>query len=381
MSNPNRVLIWMSVFLLAVIILGIILFRPLQAAFLANQVFNGMILGVLAIGIIINFRQVITLNPDIAWINAFSSGDVEPPSKSLPRLMMPMAKMLSGRNQKGFRMSAMTMRSLLDGIRIRLDESRDISRYMIGLLIFLGLLGTFWGLLDTVAGVADVIAGLSTGGSSDISDSFDELTRDLQGPLSGMGTAFSSSLFGLAGALVVGFLDLQSGHAQNRFFNDLEDWLSDLTHLPSGTIGTEGERTLPGYIEALLEQTADNLDKLQRAMTRGEEERRSDLNKQVELTEKIAELTDQMRTEQKLILSLAKNQMDLQPAITRLADRAADGWAGDDEMRDHIRNVDVCITRLLNEVSTGRNQFMDELRNELRLLGHTIGQKPDTRDS
>ena len=273
-------------------------------------------------------------------------------------------------------MSAMTMRSLLDGIRMRLDESRDISRYFTGLLIFLGLLGTFWGLLDTVTGVANVISNLSAGAEDDMSKSFDALTRDLQGPLSGMGTAFSSSLFGLAGALVVGFLDLQSGHAQNRFFNDLEEWLSDLTHLPSGILGGgEAQQTMSSFTEALLEKTAENLDKLQRVVARGEEDRRENINKQTELTERVAELTDQIRAEQKVILSLSKNQMEMQPAIARLVDLAADGWAGDEEIRQHIRNVDVHMTRVLSEISTGRSQFMDELRDELRLLSHTIGKK------
>ncbi len=366
----------MFLFILVVIVLGIILFQPLESAFLANRAFNGMILGVLLVGIGINFRQVFALNPDIVWIESFTEYDQEQARMPEPKMLSPIAKMLDGRNQEGFLMSAMTMRSLLDGIRMRLDESRDISRYFTGLLIFLGLLGTFWGLLDTVTGVADVISNLSAGSDEDLSKSFDSLTRDLQGPLTGMATAFSLSLFGLAGALIVGFLDLQSGHAQNRFFNDLEEWLSELTHLPSGIFGGESEqRGMSSFTEALLEKTAENLDKLQRAVARGEDDRRDNIAKQTELTERVAELTDQIRTEQKVIMSLSKNQMDLQPAVARLVDLAADGWAGDDEIRQHIRNVDVHIVRVLSELSTGRTQFMDELRDELRLLSHAIGKK------
>jgi len=375
-NDSKPALIWMFLFLLVVTALGILLFPQLQSAFFANRVFNGMILGVLLIGIIINFRQVFALKPDIVWIRSFSEKDSEQKDGREPKMLLPIARMLTGRNQEGFLMSAMTMRSLLDGIRMRLDESRDISRYFTGLLIFLGLLGTFWGLLDTVTGVANVISNLSAGAEDDMSKSFDALTRDLQGPLSGMGTAFSSSLFGLAGALVVGFLDLQSGHAQNRFFNDLEEWLSDLTHLPSGILGGgEAQQTMSSFTEALLEKTAENLDKLQRVVARGEEDRRENINKQTELTERVAELTDQIRAEQKVILSLSKNQMEMQPAIARLVDLAADGWAGDEEIRQHIRNVDVHMTRVLSEISTGRSQFMDELRDELRLLSHTIGKK------
>ena len=375
MNDTRPVLIWMSLFILVVIVLGIVLFQPLQAAFVANKAFNGMILGVLLVGIGINFRQVFALKPDIVWIESYSEDESKRAARPGPRLLTPIAKMLAGRNQEGFLMSAMTMRSLLDGIRMRLDESRDLSRYFTGLLIFLGLLGTFWGLLDTVAGVSNVISNLSAGSDEELSKTFDALTRDLQGPLSGMGTAFSSSLFGLAGALVVGFLDLQSGHAQNRFFNYLEEWLSDLTHLPSGIFGGENEHSMSSFTEALLEKTAENLDKLQRAVARGEEERRENISKQTELAERIAELTDQIKAEQKIILSLSKNQMDLQPAVSRLVDLAADGWAGDEEIRQHIRNVDVHVARVLSEISTGRGQLMDELRDELRLLSHAIVQK------
>jgi len=375
-NDTKPALIWMTLFILVVMALGTLLFQPLQSAFFANKAFNGMILGVLLVGIIINFRQVFALKPDIVWIKSYSEDSGKKAKGSDPRMLMPIAKMLTGRNQEGFLMSAMTMRSLLDGIRMRLDESRDISRYFTGLLIFLGLLGTFWGLLDTVTGVADVISNLSAGTGGHLTQSFDALTRDLQGPLAGMGTAFSSSLFGLAGALVLGFLDLQSGHAQNRFFNDLEEWLSDLTHLPSGILGSgEYQHSMSSFTEALLEKTAENLDKLQRAVARSEEDRRDNISKQTELTERVAELTDQIRAEQKVILSLSKNQMDMQPAVARLVDLAADGWAGDEEIRQHIRNVDVHMARVLSEIPTGRAQLMDELRDELRLLSHAIIQK------
>ena len=375
MGELNRVLVWMLIFLAAVIAICSLLIQPLQRAFLANQVFNGMILGVLFIGIVINLRQVISLRPELKWIRVFRKGSSGRSKKAEPRLLATMARLFSGRDQQGFRMSAMTMRSLLDGIRLRLDESRDLSRYMIGLLIFLGLLGTFWGLLDTVVGVSDVISGLSMRQGEDPNKTFDLLKMNLQQPLGGMGTAFSSSLFGLAGALVVGFLDLQAGHAQNRFYNRLEEWLSELTHLPSGSLSVEGEGTLPSYIEALLEQTADGLHKLQRAMSRIEEDRRVTQSKVVELTEKLADLTDQMRSEQKLIISLTKNQMDLQPAIAQLVERASGGWAGDEEMRDHLRSVDVGITRLVNEFPSDQKELLDDLRNEIRLLTRTLAQR------
>jgi len=386
MSNPNRVLIWMSLFLFVVLTVAAILFEPLQRAFMANQVFNGMILLVLAVGVLVNFRQVIVLNVDVTWIDTFATEGERAAALLEPRLLGPLAKMLSRRNRKGFLMSAMTMRSVLDGVRVRLDESRDISRYLAGLLVFLGLLGTFWGLLDTIAGVVKVIGGLSPGdlGEQEKSatvESFAALIRGLEGPLDGMGTAFSSSLFGLAGSLVVGFLDLQAGHAQNRFFNDMEDWLSDLTHLPSGTLGVESERGLPSYLEALLEQTAENIDQLQRLLTRREEERVTELGKQMELNERLAALTDQMIEGQKLIERVARNNADLQPVLIKLGDALSrEAWGIDEVMRSHIRNLDVATTRLLGEVSSGREKMMDDLRRELRLVAQTIAPRGGHRD-
>ncbi|MGF1616043.1 MAG: flagellar motor protein MotA [Gammaproteobacteria bacterium] len=378
MKTSDGVLISMLVFLAAVAMVCAALLEPLRTAFLANEVFNSLILAVLFVGIIIDIRQVLNLKPELRWLDAFRSGDVKRPSQSQPRMLAPMARILSGRHQEAFRLSAMTMRSLLDGIRLRLDEHRDVSRYLIGLLIFLGLLGTFWGLLDTITAVGKVIAELSPDGS-DVSTHFAQLQGALQEPLAGMGTAFSSSLFGLGGALVLGFLDLQAGHAQNRFFNHLEEWLSELTHLPSGMLATEGETTVPRYIEALLEQTADGLHSLQRIMARGEDSRLTTQSRLLELTEKLAELSDQMRAEEKLISNLAKGQLDMQPAIRRIAENLTGERGSDEEVRGHIRNMAVVLNRLLEELSTGRTQFMEELRGEIRLLTRTLAQRSETR--
>ena len=219
----------MAVYLALVGALVVLLFVPLQEAFLANWGFNSLILGVLAIGLIINVQQVLALHPEIAWIRHFRTGNIELLEEH-PRLMKPLARHLHGRRKDRFRLSALSLRTVLDGIRARLDESREISRYVIGLLIFLGLLGTFWGLLDTVGSVGQVISGLDVSGGA-VDEVFATLKTGLEAPLAGMGTAFSSSLFGLGGSLILGFLDLQAGHAQNRFFNDLEEWLSGLTQL------------------------------------------------------------------------------------------------------------------------------------------------------
>lgn len=245
MLSIRQSLFWMLVYLGIVSAICALLLQPLSGAFMANWAFNGVILGVLVIGILINFRQVLVLNTEIRWIRVFRTGQIGLSVTTEPRLLKPLAKHLSKRRRDRFSLTAQALRTILDGLRDRLDESREISRYMIGTLIFLGLLGTFWGLLGTIAAVGQVIDGLEVGGG-DYAAVFAQLKQGLQEPLSGMGTAFSSSLFGLGGSLVLGFLDLQAGHAQNRFFNGLEEWLSGATQL----VDDLGER---GLSEAPIE--------------------------------------------------------------------------------------------------------------------------------
>ena len=240
---------------------------------------------------------------------------------------------------------------------------------MVGLLIFLGLLGTFWGLLQTVRAVADVIAGLQITGT-DSNSVFNDLKSGLEAPLAGMGTAFSSSLFGLAGSLVLGFLDLQASQAQNRFYNDLEEWLSGNTRLSSGSMIAEGDHNVPAYIQALLETTADSLESLQRTIAKGEENRSKADTSLVALAERLTSLTDQMKAEQELMLRLAQGQAELRPVLERLANVNAGGF--DDATRNHIRNVDVYLARLVEDIPGGRNQVVQEIRSEIRLLARTI---------
>jgi biopolymer transport protein ExbB/TolQ len=369
-------LIWMALLVGAAAGISVLLLAPLAAAFQANPVFNGLILGVLAIGVLINFSQVVALGPAVRWTHETDRGV---PTTQPPRLVAPLARVVAGRERERerqpFRMSTLTMRSLLDGVRIRLDESRDISRYMVSLLIFLGLLGTFWGLLDTIGGVSAVIGGLAAQGG-DSARVFDTLAANLQGPLSGMGTAFSSSLFGLAGALALGVLDLQAGHAQNRFFGELEEWLAARTHLPGAQLGGEGESSLPHYIEALLERTAENLSQIQRLMQRSEEERRAAQAGVTALNDRLSELTDQLRAEQKLIVTLAKDQTELKPALAELAREVARTVAGNEEMRGHLRNADVALARLVDEVTGARAQMPEALHQEVQLMMQGLTRRP-----
>ena len=211
---------------------------------------------------------------------------------------------------------------------------------MTGLMIFLGLLGTFWGLLLTVSSVGDVINSMSVG-SGDINALFEQLKSGLARPLKGMGTAFSSSMLGLAGALVLGFLDLTAGQAQNRFFNELEEWLAGITRLASGVLGDEGEGSVPVYVQALLEQTAENMENLQRILARGEDGRNQANQAVVGLTERIATLSDTMRTSQQLMLRIAEGQQAIVPALARVAEQRAPDGGHEDIMRAHLRNIEL----------------------------------------
>ena len=370
MTRPQRFLTRMILFLVAVLaVLGVLL-RPVIEAFLANPALNGLIGGVLLVGIVYIFRQVLTLRPEVEWIETYRRSQPGLSVQSQPVLLAPMAAMLGERSGR-MTLSALSTRSLLDSISSRLDESRDISRYLIGLLIFLGLLGTFWGLLQTVAAVGQTIGGLSVG-SGDFASLFDTLQKGLRAPLTGMGTAFSSSLFGLSGSLVLGFLDLQAAQAQNRFYNDLEEWLASYTRLSSGGLG-DGDQSVPAYVQALLEQSADTLDELQRTMARGEDSRASANATLLALAEKLAMLTDQMRAEQNLLAKLAEGQIEMKPVLQRLAVAVESDHGGLDEAsRNHLRNLDVYVMRLLEETSEGRNQVVHELRSEIKLLARTI---------
>src|SRR5215203_3844759 len=222
-SSPRIFLVRMLVFLILCGLIVVVIRQQILVAFKANPPLNALIIGVLVIGIILAFRQVIRLFPEVAWVNGFRLADPGIAVERSPVLLAPMAAILGDRVGR-MSISTQTMRTILDSIAIRLDEAREISRYMTGLLIFLGLLGTFWGLIETVGSVGKVIEGLKVGG--DAGSVFETLKEGLAAPLGGMGISFSSSLFGLAGSLVLGFLDLQASQAQNRFYTDLEDWLS-----------------------------------------------------------------------------------------------------------------------------------------------------------
>lgn len=368
MSHPSRYLTRMTIFVIVIALIAGVLSPALYPYFMGNPVVNGVIVGILIAGVIYIFHQVVQLSGNARWLARASRGQ---PTGKPSRLLGSLARMI-GEGRGRLALSATALRTLLDSIGSRLDETRETSRYLIGLLIFLGLLGTFYGLLETVQSVKGVIGGLSAGAADPVR-AFADLKARLVTPLGGMSTAFSASLFGLAGSLVLGFLDLQAGLAQNRFFNELEEWLTAQTRLDVAPAAfAAGEGSAPAYIQALLEQTADTLDNLQRVLSRGEESRISVNANIVNLTERLAGLTDQMRAEQGLMLKFAEQQLEMKPVLQRLADGGGAAGALSDESRAHLRAIEVHLVRLTEDVSRGRGEAVQEIRNELRLVARTI---------
>ncbi len=306
LSSPRIFLFRMMVFVILGGLVAFLLHQQITVAFMANPGLNAVIIGVLVIGILMALRQVARLYPEIAWVNNFRLADPGLAVDKPPVLLAPMAAILGSRVGR-MAMSAQLMRGILDSIATRLDEARDILRYMTGLLVFLGLLGTFWGLIETVSSVGNVIQGLKGGG--DAAGMFDTLREGLAAPLSGMGISFSSSLFGLAGSLVLGFLDLQSSQAQNRFYTELEDWLSttvyDHSSEPSGAAaGMPFE--VRGAVEKLREAVEQTGSGKQASVA------------MANLAEAIQGLVHHMRTEQQMIRDWVDGQAEQQREIKRL---------------------------------------------------------------
>lgn len=307
LSSPQVFLLSMVIFLAIVAFIAIILSRQISAAFTTNPGLNGLIIGVLLVGILLAFGQIFRLFREVRWVNSFRQG-----SETVEPILLAPMKALLVRSTAGF--SASSMRTMLDSIANRLDESRDISRYLIGLLVFLGLLGTFWGLLGTIGAIGDTIQSLDPG-TGDAASVLDALKQGLSAPLSGMGTAFSSSLFGLAGSLVLGFLDLQAGRAQNRFYTELENWLSTEADISSDLAIASVGAGAPDDIKALSER----LHSLQE--NGGSNHRVA--TAMANLADGISALVKNMRNEQQLMRSWVESQSDEQKAMRETLEKIA----------------------------------------------------------
>jgi hypothetical protein len=312
LTPPGRYLLHMAIFLILVGFVVLILYRQIMIAFMANPALNGLIAGVLLIGCLLGIRQVGRLFREVRWVNGLNRPD-ELASVTTPRLLAPVASIL-GEKAGRASFSTVTLRSLLDSVGMRLDESRDVLRYLTGLLVFLGLLGTFWGLLETVGSVGNVIQAMG-GGSGDVSGLFDQLKSGLAAPLHGMSISFSSSLFGLAGSLILGFLDLQAGQAQNRFFNEFEDWLSARTNTldigDNGLGGGKAATDLRPLLERLSQAVGDHAPA--KAATTAT----------AHLAEGIQGLVQHMRNEQQMIRDWVEAQAEQQREVKGLLERLA----------------------------------------------------------
>jgi hypothetical protein len=324
LTRPQVFLWRMSLFLILAVLLAVILdgqTGQLRRSFMANPGLNALIIAVLLVGIVYSFRQVLRLYPEINWVNNFRISDPGLTMDKSPVLLAPMATMLRDRTGH-LSLATGAMRSLLDSVASRLEEQRETTRYLVGLLIFLGLLGTFWGLLQTVSTVGTTIGTLDTNAGDNVL-LFDQLKEGLAGPLKGMGTAFSASMFGLSGSLILGFLDLQAGHAQGRFYNELEDWLSGITELQlADAPGTAG--VAPQVRFALLDMQRSLADLNDKVELRLLNDNTGDAVK--DLAAGVDKLIRQMRAEQKVVREWAdeqaQQQHELAAVLRQITDKA-----------------------------------------------------------
>jgi hypothetical protein len=312
LSSPRIFMVRMIIFLIIAAFVPLVLYREVANAFMHNPGLNGLIVGVLIVGIAMAMRNVAGLIPEVRWVNSFRRREMNL-DQTPPRLVAPMAALLRDRPDI-MGLSTSTWRSILDSIATRLDENREILRYLAGLLVFLGLLGTFWGLVTTVSSVGATIQSLSVG-SGDAGMIFEDLKQGLAAPLSGMGIAFSSSLFGLSGSLVLGFLDLQANQAQNRFYTELEDWLSTITDPEE--LGLSDEEIGNSQLEIRA-----SVERLARIVQEGGGGRASTAA-MANLAEGIQGMVQHMRKEQQMVRdwmeAQSTQQQALQDTLKRLA--------------------------------------------------------------
>ncbi len=314
-SKPTVFMVRMFLFLTIAALLGLMLFDPIQKAFLSNPLLNGLIFFVLCIGIIFAFTQVGKLSKEVNWVNNYRYSDPGLSVTKPPVLLNPMASLL--RDKAGsLSLSTAATDSLMDTIGNRLDESRGTSRYLVGLLVFLGLLGTFWGLLETINSVGKTINSLGGNGGSG-SLIFDELKTGLAAPLKGMGTAFSSSLFGLSGSLILGFLDLQASQAQNRFYNDLEEWLTGITEISMTQTPIDAKSgDVNSQIAYTLQELQHNLSMMSQRMEMNQHKSMESDQSVKEIAGNLQEIALQMRQEQQIVRQWMDDQAKQQNAVT-----------------------------------------------------------------
>ncbi|MDC0738860.1 biopolymer transporter ExbB [Cognatishimia sp. SS12] len=380
-SQPVRQIILMLIVLALTGVLTYIALPRVMPVFSANPYLNGFILFVFFVGVVACFMQVFSLMACTRWIKNFASQNDSLSYLEPPTLLLPLASLLRSRRGKG-QISATSTRSILDSVATRIDEAREITRYIVNMLIFLGLLGTFYGLATTVPAVVDTIRSLAPDEGEGGVEVFNRLMTGLEDQLGGMGVAFASSLLGLAGSLIVGLLELFAGHGQNRFYRELEEWLSSITRV--GFTGGDGEPGIEqNVLGEVLEHMAEQMDQLQTMFVKAEDGRARVERNIGDLTHSVQALVGQM--------SAAPNPTGQPETLARLADgqeqliaamqtQAAEGVDAESRMR--LRSIDVQMLRILEEISAGRQDTMTELRSDLSALTQAItklGDQPARR--
>jgi hypothetical protein len=370
MTRPKLELYTVAIFSALCLACGFILRSGLQRAFEANPVFNGLILAFLVIGVAAAVRQLLRIDYSARWMaKRMKSTEV---ADSVPFLLVPLTPLISGNNLQTST-SALSLRAMLDGVFVRLDDGRDLSRYLMNVLILLGLLGTFWGLLQTVGGIGAVIGGLNLG-EGDIKGVFDTFKEGLQKPLLGMGISFSASLFGLASSLILGFMDLQAGRGQNHFCAELEEILGSKESSADG-MEFSGLRLPMGgvsapYSEAVVHVLSDNLERLQRTLRQQVELRESDQANARTLQEAVVALDDHLKSLHSLMFRMVSFQQAAAPLVERLAGLVSSSSAT--SLEQHARSIDLSVKEFGRQLSVASEIQTEELRGELRVIARLL---------
>ncbi len=336
-----------------------------------NPLLNGLIACVFLLGVATCFWQVAILAQSVSWIEGFVRGEPGATEATAPRLLAPLAALLRGRGPARMTISASSGRSILESVAQRVDEARDITRYLINLLVFLGLLGTFWGLATTVPAVVETIRNLAPQPEDSGLDVFGKLMTGLESQLGGMGTAFSSSLLGLAGSLVVGLLELFAGHGQNRFYRELEEWLSSITRI--GLNEGEGGSADQSAIVQVLDHMAGQMESLQMLYTQADVARSVMDDRLNDLAAAVDRLATAVGTGTGNTAALQRLADGQERLIAALTGPDAQGSV-DAESRMRLRSIDVQLLRILEEISAGRQESVADLRADIAALTAAIRQ-------
>ncbi len=344
------------------------MFKPLLHIFSHNFWLNSIIFTVILFGVFWGFYLVYMLSQEQRWLDRFDVGRERFPGTPKVKVLMPLAILMS-EEQLPQSLNPLAAKSILSSIEARLDEMRDLSRYIVGLLVLLGLLGTFWGLMQTVGGIAGVIGGIDMHGQ-DVKEAFQTLKQGLNAPLAGMGTAFGCSMFGLAGSLFVGFLDLQVGRAFTTFYHRIEERLAFSVRFGSAS-SADSTGAGPAFSAGLLEQTVEGLASLYTQIKRSEETRLSMAKSLQVFSEKLSEMSEHMIAHQSFSQRLAQNQIELQES---LLNQSKDGLQGRNEeiVKTHIRSIDATLSKMLEEFIEGNNRSTTEIRQEIRVVARTL---------